>query len=296
MDQQRPDLRAVDGGVEGLDLLVGVLPRLPRARVLVEDLDGVGAASTPRSTAFASPPAGETWAPMSMRRRRLSGRSRRKCQASCGSASRHLPPAPSTSAARARRSSTGSRRRHDGGTLLLRIEDTDKERSTPENVEQILDALAWLGLDYDEGPISQAARADRHREVLDDLLDPRPRLPLERHGRRRQGLQGQARRRQGLPRRAGSDRGGAPARARRGVRRPRPHPRRHDVPARPPRRPGDRPGGRQRPLQLRGRDRRPRRGDHPRDPRRGPPLQHAQAAARLRGAGRRAAASSPTSR
>ena len=60
--------------------------------------------------------------------------------------------------------------RHDGGTLLLRIEDTDKERSTPENVEQILDALAWLGLEYDEGPISQAARADRHREVLDDLL------------------------------------------------------------------------------------------------------------------------------
>src|SRR3712207_710774 len=60
--------------------------------------------------------------------------------------------------------------RHEGGTLLLRIEDTDRERSTPENVEQILDALTWLGLDWDEGPISQAARADRHREVLEDLL------------------------------------------------------------------------------------------------------------------------------
>jgi glutamyl-tRNA synthetase len=61
--------------------------------------------------------------------------------------------------------------RHTGGTLLLRIEDTDRERSTPENVEQILDALRWLGLDWDEGPISQVARAERHQEVLQQLLD-----------------------------------------------------------------------------------------------------------------------------
>jgi glutamyl-tRNA synthetase len=61
--------------------------------------------------------------------------------------------------------------RHDGGTLVLRIEDTDRERSTPENVEQILDALRWLQLDYDEGPISQVARSDRHQEVLQRLLD-----------------------------------------------------------------------------------------------------------------------------
>jgi glutamyl-tRNA synthetase len=61
--------------------------------------------------------------------------------------------------------------RHDGGTLVLRIEDTDRERSTPENVEQILDALRWLELDYDEGPISQVARSDRHQEVLAQLLD-----------------------------------------------------------------------------------------------------------------------------
>jgi glutamyl-tRNA synthetase len=60
--------------------------------------------------------------------------------------------------------------RHSGGTLLLRIEDTDRERSTPENVEQILDALRWLELDWDEGPASQAERADRHREVLERLL------------------------------------------------------------------------------------------------------------------------------
>jgi glutamyl-tRNA synthetase len=60
--------------------------------------------------------------------------------------------------------------RHDGGTLVLRIEDTDRERSTPENVEQILDALAWLQLDVDEGPISQLARSDRHQEALNQLL------------------------------------------------------------------------------------------------------------------------------
>ena len=56
------------------------------------------------------------------------------------------------------------------GALVLRIEDTDRERSTPENVEQILDALRWLNLDYDEGPIFQSERADRHREALAQLL------------------------------------------------------------------------------------------------------------------------------
>src|SRR6478672_1363444 len=57
------------------------------------------------------------------------------------------------------------------GTLVLRIEDTDRERSTPENVEQILDALRWLGLDWDEGPISQIERSDRHQQLLARLLD-----------------------------------------------------------------------------------------------------------------------------
>ena len=57
-----------------------------------------------------------------------------------------------------------------GGTLVLRIEDTDRERSTPENVEQILDALGWLNLDWDEGPIFQSERAARHAEVLAQLL------------------------------------------------------------------------------------------------------------------------------
>ncbi|MGZ4269292.1 MAG: glutamate--tRNA ligase [Solirubrobacteraceae bacterium] len=61
--------------------------------------------------------------------------------------------------------------RRNGGTLVLRIEDTDRERSTPENVEQILDALRWLELDFDEGPISQVSRTDRHQEVLAQLID-----------------------------------------------------------------------------------------------------------------------------
>jgi glutamyl-tRNA synthetase len=61
--------------------------------------------------------------------------------------------------------------RHFGGELVLRIEDTDRERSTPENIEQILDALRWLELDWDEGPILQTARSARHAEALQALLE-----------------------------------------------------------------------------------------------------------------------------
>ena len=61
--------------------------------------------------------------------------------------------------------------RHEGGTMVLRIEDTDRERSTPENIEQILDALRWLELDWDEGPILQTERTERHQEALRALLD-----------------------------------------------------------------------------------------------------------------------------
>ncbi len=61
--------------------------------------------------------------------------------------------------------------RHSGGEMVLRIEDTDRERSTPEHVEQILDSLRWLELDWDEGPIFQTERTERHQEVLQALLD-----------------------------------------------------------------------------------------------------------------------------
>jgi glutamyl-tRNA synthetase len=58
-----------------------------------------------------------------------------------------------------------------GGQLVLRIEDTDRERSTPENVQLIFDSLEWLGIDYDEGPIYQSQNAERHAEVVQGLLD-----------------------------------------------------------------------------------------------------------------------------
>jgi glutamyl-tRNA synthetase len=61
--------------------------------------------------------------------------------------------------------------RGNDGRFVLRIEDTDRERSTPENVEQILDALRWLELDWDEGPIFQSAAQERHREAVTKLLD-----------------------------------------------------------------------------------------------------------------------------
>jgi glutamyl-tRNA synthetase len=61
--------------------------------------------------------------------------------------------------------------RGSDGALVLRIEDTDRERSTPENVAQILDALRWLELDWDEGPLSQAERSDRHRARIAELVE-----------------------------------------------------------------------------------------------------------------------------
>src|SRR5918999_5450998 len=58
-----------------------------------------------------------------------------------------------------------------GGEFLLRIEDTDRERSTPENVRQIFEALEWLGLDWDGEPWYQSQRLERHAEVVQRLLD-----------------------------------------------------------------------------------------------------------------------------
>ncbi len=61
--------------------------------------------------------------------------------------------------------------KHHGGKALLRIEDTDHKRSTPDAIEAIFDGLDWLGLDYDEEPVFQSKRADRHVEVAQKLLD-----------------------------------------------------------------------------------------------------------------------------
>lgn len=60
--------------------------------------------------------------------------------------------------------------RHHGGTFILRIEDTDVERSTPQAVQAILDSMAWLGMQPDEGPFYQMQHMDRYREVVAQML------------------------------------------------------------------------------------------------------------------------------
>src|SRR3954453_9979079 len=121
-----------------------------------------GPSSAPRSSALRGPPAGGTWAPMSTRRAKLASGAMRLRFAPSPTGALHIGgartalfnwlPAP-----------------HHGGTFVLRIEDTDRAPSTPKNVAQILEALDWLGLDYDEGPIYQTHREDRHREVIEQL-------------------------------------------------------------------------------------------------------------------------------
>src|SRR6476469_3546688 len=129
--------------------------------------------STPRSTARAGPPAGETWAPTSIGRAPYPRHARLALLTVPDPLRVRFAPSPTGPL------HIGGARtalynwllaRGQNGTLLLRIEDTDRERSTPENVDQILDALRWLELDWDEGPISQAEQADRHREALDQLV------------------------------------------------------------------------------------------------------------------------------
>jgi glutamyl-tRNA synthetase len=61
--------------------------------------------------------------------------------------------------------------RAEQGVFILRIEDTDLERSTPESVQAILDGMAWLGLNYDDGPFYQTQRFERYAEVVQGLLD-----------------------------------------------------------------------------------------------------------------------------
>lgn len=61
--------------------------------------------------------------------------------------------------------------RKHGGRFILRIEDTDLERSTQESVNAILEGMTWLGLEYDEGPFYQTHRFDRYKEVIQQLLD-----------------------------------------------------------------------------------------------------------------------------
>ena len=61
--------------------------------------------------------------------------------------------------------------RSTGGTYILRVEDTDQERNRPELTQQLLQELEWLGLDWDEGPIFQSEKLERHREVVKTFLE-----------------------------------------------------------------------------------------------------------------------------
>ena len=91
-----------------------------------------------------------------------------------------LPPRPAsfTSAVRVRRSTTSSLRQKVGGEFILRIEDTDRERSDDAMTQQIQDALDWIGISLDEGPFFQSKGVDRHRARAEELA------------RGRKGLQG----------------------------------------------------------------------------------------------------------
>ena len=71
--------------------------------------------------------------------------------------------------------------RRQGGTFVLRIEDTDQLRSTEESTRAILDAMTWLGLNWDEGPYFQAERVDIHREMVQKLIDDGEGLLLHLH-------------------------------------------------------------------------------------------------------------------
>ncbi len=262
-----------------------------------EDLEALAAeVARPRPIALLMPPDEETWAP-------------NRTSVSYGAVARNRPEITGPARVRFAPSPTGSLHvggartalfnwliaRQTGGTFVLRMEDTDRERSTPESEAEILRVLRWLGLDWDEGPYRQSERGDVYARRDRSAQGGGRRLPRLRD---RRGARGTARRR---PRRQARARRARPAR---------PHPRRD-------RRargggacarsgasrstvPGEtviedyvrgtvtfdhgddrglrrRPLGRHAHLQPRRRRRRRRDGHHPRHPRRGPHLQHAQA-------------------
>ena len=122
---------------------------------MVEDLDGLAAALDPTFVGLGQAPAGT-------RVRRISiewMRSPLRTQPDGHAAHRRARTALYTGFSPA-----------DRAHFVLRIEDTDRERSTPENLQQIIDGLSWFGIDWDEGPISQWERRERHTEAVDQLL------------------------------------------------------------------------------------------------------------------------------
>src|SRR3954453_15440550 len=115
--------------------------------------------STPRAWALISPPEVETWAPNSIAREVMRVR---------------FAPSP-TGVLHVGGARTALYNwllaRGQEGVFLLRIEDTDPARSTPENIEVIYEGLRWLGLDWDEEPVSQTSRRARHDEAVAQLRE-----------------------------------------------------------------------------------------------------------------------------
>ena len=190
--------------------------------------------------------------------------------------------------------------RHHGGKFILRVEDTDRERSTDEAVRVILEGMRWLGLNADEGPYYQTQRYDRYREVMAQMLDERPGLSLLLHARKSSTRcarrSWRARRSRATTAAAATARHAAcrastpvirfrnPDSRRGRGRRPGARPRR--VPEHRARRPDHRALRRQADLQLLRGGRRHGHGHHARDPRRRSPEQHAAADQHAARAGR----------
>ena len=126
--------------------------------------------SRPRPIALEMPPEEETWAPnLTVTILRTVARDRPEVT---GPARVRFAPSPTG------RLHVGGARtalfnwliaRHTGGTFVLRMEDTDRERSTPESEAEILRAMTWLGLDWDEGPFRQSERGDVYAAAIDRL-------------------------------------------------------------------------------------------------------------------------------
>ncbi len=191
-------------------------------------------------------------------------------------------------------------RRH-GGKFILRVEDTDRERSTDEAVRVILDGMKWLGPEADEGPYYQTQRFDRYREVIQQMLAAGTAYRCYCTKEELDALRAEQMARKEKPRYDGRCRdrdrhapGVRPGRAfqespRRRGRGRRRDPRRRHVPEHRARRPDHRALRRHADLQLLRRRRRHGHGSHARDPRRRSPEQHAAAdehAARARRARR----------
>ncbi len=102
--------------------------------------------------------------------------------------------------------------RKTGGKFILRVEDTDVERSTEASTQVILDAMKWLGLDYDEGPYYQMQRLARYREVAKALLDSGAAYHCYAGKEELDAMREQQRARGVKPRYAGTRRPGDPAR------------------------------------------------------------------------------------